>query len=215
ELVKDLGASPLYYFSDVYENSILGLYNMWREVEDPVPMYLYEVTVTGLKVYDGALALTVDIDGMTYNGSIQVSITKASTGGGGGGTVIKDKPDPPTEKTTPDTPPAPTVESKTHNSVTLTFVAGYQYSKDGTTWQNSNIFSNLEPDTEYTFYQRVRETSDALASASSPGTVVTTEPEPSDGGLSIVAIAIIAIIIIAGICAVVWYFFLRKDRGGA
>ena len=298
EMVEYLGPSPKYYFSEVYETSFLGFYDMWREYEIPVPMYLYEVTMTGLRIYDGGLALSLEIDSMTYNGEIQVEITKdlagtvtidktsprvgdtltantsglnntgilsyqwkanganigvnsatytvteadlgksisvvvtssvemgsvtsagtspvANTGGsspsGGGGTL------PPAEKKTgPPAPPAPTVESKTQNSVTLVSVTGYQYSKDGSTWQDSNTFSGLEPGTEYTFYQRVKETSDTLASVSSPGVNATTEPvesEPaSDGGVSIVVIAIIVIAVIAIIGAAAW-FFLRKDSSG-
>ncbi len=67
-------------------------------------------------------------------------------------------------------PGAPTLLSKTHNRVTLTPTAGYQYSNDnGSTWQNSNVFSGLDDDTEYTFYQRIGETNDTEASLKSAG----------------------------------------------
>jgi hypothetical protein len=64
----------------------------------------------------------------------------------------------------PTAPDAPTLASKTWNSITLTAVAGCEYSKDGaTTWQESNVFNDLLPETPYAFYQRIAETDDAEA----------------------------------------------------
>ena len=71
------------------------------------------------------------------------------------------------------TPNAPVVASKTNNSVTLVFVEGMEYSKDGILWQDSNVFANLAPDTTYTFYQRVKASFTALVSKTSEGTTVT------------------------------------------
>lgn len=50
-------------------------------------------------------------------------------------------------------------EAVTSNSVTLKQREGYQYSLDGRKWQDSNIFTELDNDTEYTFYQRIKPTS--------------------------------------------------------
>lgn len=56
--------------------------------------------------------------------------------------------------------PAPTLLNKTARTVTLVPVDGAHYSKDGgKTWQNSNVFSGLRPDTEYQFVQRKKPTS--------------------------------------------------------
>ena len=75
-------------------------------------------------------------------------------------------------------PPAPMLASKTDTTVTLTTVSGMEYSKDGTTWQNSNVFEGLSPNTTYTFYQRVAETDTAYASEKSAGLSVTTMYTP-------------------------------------
>jgi len=74
-------------------------------------------------------------------------------------------------------PPAPALESKTHNSVTLTPNAVYEFSKDRETWQKSNEFIGLTPETAYTFYQRAAATVTANASApSAPLAVTTNDP---------------------------------------
>jgi uncharacterized repeat protein (TIGR02543 family) len=72
-------------------------------------------------------------------------------------------------------PAPPTLEYSTHNTVTLTFIEGYEYSIDGTTWQSSNIFTDLSSNTTYTFYQRVAETEDTCESVSSLGLTVITD----------------------------------------
>ena len=53
-------------------------------------------------------------------------------------------------------PYAAEVESVTSNSVTLKQNEGYQYSINGRKWQDSNEFTGLEPNTEYTLYQRLK-----------------------------------------------------------
>ena len=55
-------------------------------------------------------------------------------------------------------PAAPTRESADKNSITLTAHEGYQYSKDGSTWQDNPKFTGLSPGMEYSFYQRVKGT---------------------------------------------------------
>ena len=72
-------------------------------------------------------------------------------------------------------PDAPTVQSFTESSITLTLVDGYEYSKDGTSWQLSNVFSGLSCGTEYTFYQRYKETSTTYVGKSSLGFAAKTD----------------------------------------
>ena len=74
------------------------------------------------------------------------------------------------------TPAAPEVTAKTFNSVTLAALgAGFVYSKDGVTWQESNVFTSLEPETRYTFYTKHIATTAYDESAASAGTTVTTD----------------------------------------
>ncbi len=79
-----------------------------------------------------------------------------------------------TLKSTISAPAAPTLSSKTDTTVTLIYMEGYEYSKNGTTWQSSNVFGSLSPNTTYTFYQRVAETDSNYASEMSAGLSVTT-----------------------------------------
>ena len=51
-------------------------------------------------------------------------------------------------------PEAPTAVNISVTEVVLTEIEGYEYSQDGLTWESSNTFSNLSPNTEYSFYQR-------------------------------------------------------------
>ncbi|MDO5434689.1 dockerin type I repeat-containing protein [Eubacterium sp.] len=84
----------------------------------------------------------------------------------------------------PDAPEAPSLESKTHNSITLKEKAGCEYSMDKVNWQASNVFTELQAETEYCFYQRYAETETAFASDASDGLTVTTNKEPVKGDLN-------------------------------
>ncbi|MBR3598383.1 MAG: glycoside hydrolase family 9 protein [Lachnospiraceae bacterium] len=60
-----------------------------------------------------------------------------------------------------DTPDAPAatdavVNKYTTDTITLNYIQGCEYSKDGVNWQDSNVFTGLEPGKEYTFYVRVK-----------------------------------------------------------
>ena len=86
------------------------------------------------------------------------------------------------EQTAPD---APTVKSKTYYSVTLVEIpdangAKAQYSIDGgETWQDSPVFTDLKPNTEYRFVARYGETDNYLASLSSEAVAVKTSKVPA------------------------------------
>lgn len=80
-----------------------------------------------------------------------------------------------TEKSNAPMPEAP-VEAKTSASeITLKQVDGYEYSLDQRIWQDSNAFENLQPDTEYTLYQRIAETETTYAGETSIGLTLRTD----------------------------------------
>ena len=83
-----------------------------------------------------------------------------------------------TDKGTQTAPAAPTLSSKTHNSVTLTLISGYEYSRDGINWQTSNVFTGLTPETNYMFYQRKAENDRYYVSSSSGSLTVKTLEQP-------------------------------------
>lgn len=68
-------------------------------------------------------------------------------------------------------PDAPVVQSVTDTTVTLVMVDGVEYSMDGSTWQLSNVFTGLAPNTQYSFYCRFI---DISLSDISAATVITT-----------------------------------------
>lgn len=82
----------------------------------------------------------------------------------------------------PKAPSAPVEAGKTATSITLTGIAGQEYSKDGgLTWQDSLTFNGLTPDTEYAFVTRVKETATQNASAISEAARIHTSAAASNG----------------------------------
>jgi hypothetical protein len=80
-------------------------------------------------------------------------------------------------------PAAPTLQSKTSTSVTLTPNAEQEFSKDnGTTWQTSNDFLGLTPSTEYSFITRIKDDANHEASPASAALTVKTNASSSSGG---------------------------------
>jgi uncharacterized repeat protein (TIGR02543 family) len=74
-------------------------------------------------------------------------------------------------------PAAPTLASKSTNSVTLKTLSGAEYSRGGSTWQSSSAFSGLSSDTSYTFYQRYKAKAGYSVSPKSSGlTIKTNKP---------------------------------------
>ncbi len=74
----------------------------------------------------------------------------------------------------PATPVAPTVAFEGNGKVELEIIDGCEYSMDGVEWQSGNVFRGLLPNTLYTFYCRVAETSETPASHMSDGLEVKT-----------------------------------------
>ncbi len=85
------------------------------------------------------------------------------------------------KKASQKAPEAPTLSSATADTITLKAVDGCQYKRDDGAWQDSNVFSGLEEDTEYSFYQRKKSDENHEMSESSPASKFSTkgsdEPE--------------------------------------
>ena len=80
----------------------------------------------------------------------------------------------------PAIPAQPEVDSKTDVSVTLTLVAGQEYSRDAGAWQDSNVFGSLTAGTGYSFTTGVKAVADtSFASATSAALDVTTKTSPA------------------------------------
>lgn len=63
-----------------------------------------------------------------------------------------------TDKGTQSKAPVPQIASRTENTVTLKTVSGCEYSMNGSSWQSSPVFSGLDPEKTYQFYQRFANT---------------------------------------------------------
>lgn len=123
-------------------------------------------TVTGAIVESDSTSATIKIDKAgEYNVSATNGLGRDSTVAL---TVIKLSVDTPTV----------TIESKTTNTITVTPLpdtdtyGSAEYSIDGETWQTSNVFENLQANTEYTIYARYSG-NDTYATSSS-GTITET-----------------------------------------
>ena len=84
-----------------------------------------------------------------------------------------------------DTPDAPTRYSRSTSKIVLATVSGMEYSRGGTTWQDSPTFSGLKSGTSYTFYQRYKASATTEASpASDPYKTSTSAASSSDDDTS-------------------------------
>lgn len=77
-------------------------------------------------------------------------------------------------------PNAPTLREVTYDKVVLNDESGIEYSKDGSSWQSSNTFYNLNDNTNYTFYARKAGTTYLNPSSRSSGLNVRTKEAPYD-----------------------------------
>jgi len=71
-------------------------------------------------------------------------------------------------------PVAPILDTATAKTIILTEVEGCEYKIDGGTWQDSTMFNDLAINTQYTFYQRYKETANYNASPISAPAVIST-----------------------------------------
>lgn len=83
-------------------------------------------------------------------------------------------------KGTLSAPNAPTLKSVTYDTVELNTSSGLEYSKDGSSWQTSGVFSGLRDGTTYTFYARRVGNSFYYTSPKSSGLSVTTKVKLDD-----------------------------------
>lgn len=74
----------------------------------------------------------------------------------------------------PDAPTKPLISSVKDTQFFVVKVEGVEYSLDLETWQDDNLFTGLQPETNYTVYARFKATNSSLASQPSPGALVTT-----------------------------------------
>ncbi len=94
-----------------------------------------------------------------------------------------------TDKSVTQAPEAPDIEGKTDTTVTLSHTNGYEYRCNDGVWTDSNIFTGLDRNTEYSFYQRVSETDISYASESSEALTVITDKTELSGTVVINGIA--------------------------
>lgn len=80
-------------------------------------------------------------------------------------------------KTEQKAPSKPVLSTRYDVYVILQYDDGYEYSMDKKNWYSGNLFAGLTPNTEYTFYRRLAETSTAYASPASEGLKVKTLKE--------------------------------------
>jgi autotransporter-associated beta strand protein len=78
-------------------------------------------------------------------------------------------------------PAAPTVLSKTHNTITLNEISGAEYRlSTSASWQTSTVFDSLQAETDYQFVARVAETTTHTVSPESPiSAIITTNVTPA------------------------------------
>ncbi len=74
---------------------------------------------------------------------------------------------------------APSLASKTSDSVALKPTDGYEYSIGGMNWQDSPEFNGLFHGTKYVFYQRIKETDDTFASVAESAEFSTDKGTPA------------------------------------
>jgi len=79
-----------------------------------------------------------------------------------------------------EVPDAPSRASRTTSKIVLNAVDGCEYSRGGTTWQDSTTFSGLKSGTSYTFYQRYKATATTEASGPSAAYKTSTNAASSD-----------------------------------
>ena len=136
--------------------------------------YQWTRNIAGGAVNIGTNSNTYNFVEADVNNTVTVTLTTANTQGSVRFTT------PVIAKREQNAPAAPTLASKTHNSVTLNVIEGAEYccAQLGMAWQDSPTFTGLSPETPYSFYARKKETATHLASPESAALAVSTDAAP-------------------------------------
>jgi len=122
---------------------------------------LYQWTRDGNNI-SGANDATYILAREDVGHSVGVNVTSSEREG-----AISDTIAMKVEKAVKAAPRPPEVIAKTTDSITLEIVEGCEYKMGDGSWQDSNEFTGLEPETEYVFYQRYAESYTHKASSQS------------------------------------------------
>jgi len=122
----------------------------------------------------GTNAATYTIGQADVGQTISVTVSTANTQGEVIASLLST-----VAKATQAAPSVPSVKTVTHNSITLVAISGAEYMINSVgTWQDSPIFTGLNPETDYSFQARMKGTETHEASqASGYGALVTTLTE--------------------------------------
>ncbi|MEG1528550.1 MAG: CehA/McbA family metallohydrolase [Clostridia bacterium] len=106
------------------------------------------------------------------------------------------------------TTPTLVIESMTKHAITIKAVPGAEYSIDkGKTWHDSNVFTDLDPNTNYICVIRMKATENENASSPSEFEIVTTK---SKAGTVEVILIVSAVVVVAGGGVAVTLVVLKK-----
>ena len=104
------------------------------------------------------------------------------------------------------------IEDKTETSITVEAIYGAEYSIDGVTWQDSNVFEGLKAGTEYTVRVRMKASENQDASDAVETVVKTNGSAAKSGcGSTVAASTTIAAFAVLAV-AVAAVAFVRKER---
>ena len=123
----------------------------------------------------GATSSTYRLVAADIGQTISVTVTASNCTGS-----VTASTDPVTKATQAAPTNAPTMLSRTENSITLNTVIGVDYRRSGGDWQPSPTFTSLAANTEYFFSLRMQETDTYAASEGGPSANFSTTP-PADG----------------------------------
>ncbi|MBP1926917.1 putative repeat protein (TIGR02543 family) [Sedimentibacter acidaminivorans] len=144
---------------------------------------VYQWQADGVDI-NGAISNRYTLTENEIESVINVKVRDTDIGNGNRDNFIESSATTTVDKQTLATPNAPTKQSATTTSITLSPTSGYEYRKDGGTWQDSNVFSGLTVSTNYTFTQRVKGTTTTYESAVSTEGTISTAAQSTSGGSS-------------------------------